>query len=118
MRHCSLAAIAAILLLFPGQTFAETLPSGGVRSAQARAPKPHSVILSVMATPVPVAATPAAAGVDAARLVAVDGQLVEMDEAFLRAQLAAGAFAVVYPGTTIRWEPGDNRLASYPPAWF
>jgi hypothetical protein len=60
----------------------------------------------------------AGAALASRRLVYVDGVLIEMDEEMIRGQVDAGAFTVVYPGTSIPWKPSDDRHPNYPPDWF
>lgn len=116
------AAVLAVLLpVLPGAALGcDTGRHLGIRSAQARGPGAESVILSVSARlPGAVAGAPSAAAQAARkRLVSIDGALVELDEAFIRGQIDAGAFVVVHPGTTIRWEPAEDRHPNYPPDWF
>ncbi|MCX7644127.1 MAG: hypothetical protein N2Z62_02375 [Rhodobacteraceae bacterium] len=117
----SAAALAVLLPALPAPAPAcETARHLGIRSAQARGPGPDSVILSVTAAD--PAGRPAAPGSAAQaarkRLVSIDGALVELDEAFIRGQIEAGTFIVVYPGTTIPWDPAGDRHPDYPPDWF
>ena len=48
----------------------------------------------------------------------IDGILMEMDEAFILGQIRSGTFIVVYPGTNIPWDAGNDRNPTYPPDWY
>ena len=111
---------AALSLIAAQPALADASRNHAYRAAQteARASASASVVLALVSAALPRASVGAHTRSGPQRTVALDGVVTELGEDFLRAQIAAGAIAVVYPGTERRWTPYDGHGASYPPAWF
>ncbi|SPH18487.1 hypothetical protein DEA8626_02026 [Defluviimonas aquaemixtae] len=119
MKRSLFAAGFALATLIATGAAAETRLAGayGGQTLDFSKLKPNSVVLSVMVTGKP-ASQQSAARSGGRRAIYVDGILMEMDEEMIVALIRSGIFTVVYPGTNIPWDKGEDRHPNYPPDWL